>query len=73
MKRYLIAVLVFCAVAIAFAALQELGVEEAVICKAVVDRTPEDPGQTFPASSTPSSWSAANAIATAQKTRTAMR
>ncbi len=49
MKRYLIAVLVFCAVAIAFAALQELGVEEAVICKAVVDRTPEDPGETFPA------------------------
>jgi len=33
----------------AFAALGALTVEEAVICKAVVDRMPQDSGETFPA------------------------
>lgn len=49
MKRFVIGVLAICAVAAAFAVLQELQVEEAVICKAVVDRTPQDSGETFPA------------------------
>lgn len=49
MKRHRVAVLMFCLAAAAFAALQELQVEEAVLCKAVVDRAPQDPGETFPA------------------------
>ena len=49
MKRIATVVLVFCAVAAVFAALQELRVEEAVICRSVVDRAPQDSGETFPA------------------------
>jgi hypothetical protein len=49
MKRALIAILAICAAATVFAATQELRVEEAVICRAVVDRTPQDSGETFPA------------------------
>ncbi len=49
MKRIAVAVLVISVGAAAFAALQEIQVEEAVICTAVVDRTPQDPGEIFPA------------------------
>ena len=49
MKRSLIAVLALSAGLAAFAAYGELVVDEAVICKAVVDRMPQDQGEKFPA------------------------
>jgi hypothetical protein len=49
MKRVLIAILAVSVGLAAFAAYQELAVDEAVICKAVVDRAPADQGEMFPA------------------------
>lgn len=49
MKRILIAVVALSAGLVAFAAYRDLVVDEAVICKAVVDRMPQDQGEKFPA------------------------
>ncbi len=49
MKRILIATMAVSAGLAAFAAYQELAVDEAVICMAVADRMPQEPGETFPA------------------------
>jgi len=48
-KRLFIAFLVVSMGLAAFAAFRELTVDEAVICKAVADRMPQDSGETFPA------------------------
>jgi hypothetical protein len=48
-KRILIVIVAVSVGLAAFAAFQELAVDEAVICKAVVDRMPQDQGETFPA------------------------
>ena len=49
MKRHFAVALALGLAVAAFPALQELRVEEAVVCRAVVDRTPQDAGETFPA------------------------